>query len=123
MTSVWPVLKHLHSPDALNLEDYAPPDPQCFSLLIQAMFGPNDSDGAESFDILVCNPAWLEKQVNRDVVVSGCHHLVVSRFDLPAIRSFLESYGRRCVGKDWQEAATKLARIAHWEFEDYQPNG
>jgi hypothetical protein len=43
-----------------------------------------------------------------------------SRFDLAQIRSFLVAYAKNCASKTWPEAATKLSRLAKWEFEDYR---
>jgi hypothetical protein len=121
MPTVQPVLKRLHSPDVLHLESFRPADPTCFCLLLQAMFGPDGSDGEESFDVVVCTPRWLESEVERSGMIDGRHHLVVSRFDLTEIRSFLISYARSCEGESWDAAALKLSRLGKWEFEDYRP--
>ena len=121
MSTIKPILKRLHSPDALDLESFAPVNPASFILLLQAMFGPEGSEGEESFDILVCTPRWLAAEVERKSLVDGRHHLVVSKFDLAQIRSFLVGYAKNCAGKTWAEAATKLSRLGKWEFEDYRP--
>lgn len=121
MSTIQPVLKRLHSPDVVNLETFLPADPNCFSFLLQAMFGPEGSEGEESFDILVCTPGWLASEVARKGLVDGRHHLVVDNFDLAQIRSFLVVYARNCASKTWPEAATKLSRLGKWEFEDYRP--
>jgi hypothetical protein len=121
MTSVKPALKRLHSPDVFDLESFSPVDPACFSFLLQAMFGPEDGDGEESFDVLVCTPAWLSGEVEREGFVAGRHHLIVREFNLEQIRSFLVGYAGTCVGRTWREVAEKLSRLGKWEFEDYKP--
>lgn len=121
MSTIKPVLKRLHSPDVFDLELFAPADPTCFSFLLQAMFGPEGSEGEESFDILVCTPRWLSAEVERNSIVDGRHHLIVSKFDLVQMRSFLSEYARSCDGKTWREVAAKLSRLGRWEFEDYKP--
>lgn len=121
MTTIEPMLKRFHSPDIPDLESFSPADPTSFSFLLQAMFGPRESEGEESFDIVVCTPRWLAREVERKGMVEGRHHLVVSKFDLPQIRSFLALYAKTCAGKTWQEAAMKLSRLGKWEFEDYKP--
>ena len=119
MSRVKPVLRRLHSPDVFDLEAYSPSDPACFSVLLQAMFGPEGGEGEESFDIVVCTPGWIAREVERKRIVDGRHHLIVSIFDLRQISSFIEAYANTCTGKTWQEVATKLSRVGKWEFEDY----
>jgi hypothetical protein len=120
MSVVKAVLKGLHSPDARDLDTFSPPDPKCFRLLLQAMFGSNDAPGEESFDILVCTPAWLALEVERKGKVSGRHYLIVREFNLSMIKSFLTDLARDSVGQTWEEVAEKLSRVGKWEFEDYQ---
>jgi hypothetical protein len=121
MSTIQPVLKRLHSPDVFDLASFSPADPTCFSFLLQAMFGLAGSEGEESFDIIVCTPLWLSVEVKRKGIVDGRHHLIVSKFDLEQMSSFLTEFAKTCGGNTWQEAAAKLARLGHWEFEDYKP--
>ena len=116
-----PVLRQLHSPDVPDLAALRPRDPQSFSILIQAMFGPSDGAGQESFDFILCTPAWLATEAQRVGVVDGRHHLIVETYDLARLRDFLERYADRCSGDTWQECAGKLSRLGRWEFEDYKP--
>jgi hypothetical protein len=119
--TVRPILKGLHSPDAPDLESFLPQDPQRWCILLQAMFGPENSEGEESFGILVCTPQWLSQGVAENGIVDGRHHLVVNELDLPRLRNFLQDYANTCTGKTWHDAALKLSRLGHWEFEDYRP--
>jgi hypothetical protein len=121
MSQIKPVLRRLHSPDVIDLEAYSPSDPSCFSFLLQAMFGPDDGEGEESFDIIVCTPGWIAGEVARKRIMDGRHHLIVDVFDLQKIQSFLTTYANSCSARTWQEAATKLSRVGKWEFEDYKP--
>src|SRR5687767_8650858 len=109
--TIKPILKRLHSPDALDLEAFSPADPTSFSLLLQAMFGPEGSEGEEAFDILVCTPRWLASEVESKGPLDGRHHLAVSKFDVEQIRSYLVTYAKNCAGKTWPEAAAKLSRL------------
>lgn len=120
MCTVIPQLKGLHSPD-IDLDSYCPDDAACFGFLVQAFFGPSDGAGSESFDILVCTPKWLERELSEDVIISGRHRLIVKRYDPDAIRHFLSNYAQHCTGASWHEAARKLAHLGAWEFEDYTP--
>lgn len=116
-----PVLKRLHSPDAYDLHTFQPTDPKAFGILVQAMFGPENSEGEESFDIVVCTPAWLERQLKANGIIDARHHLIVGEFDLPRLQRFLTEYGNQCAAETWGEMALKLSRLGKWEFEDYRP--
>ena len=116
-----PALKYLHSPDILDLpDDYLPPDPACFGFLLQAMFGPADGPGEESFDMMVCTPSWFAQKLRTaGGILSGRHYLFVEKYDIPRITEFIIKCAERCSGKTWTEVAEKLGRLGKWEFEDY----
>jgi len=120
MSKMRPRLKRIHSPDIHDLGSFQPEDGGNFAFLLQAMFGPEGTEGEESFDIVVCTPRWLEQNVSENVI-SGRHHVIVKRYDIEQIRAFLERYARDCEADTWQAVAAKLSRIGRWEFEDYTP--
>lgn len=120
MSQFRPVLKDLHSPD-IDLNSYRPAEEDCFGFLLQAFFGPSDGPGEDSFDILVCTPKWLDREMGVDDIISGRHRLIVKRYDIEAIRRFILKYTQHCTGATWHEAAEKLGRLGLWEFEDYRP--
>jgi hypothetical protein len=107
----------IHSPDAHDLEQYQPSS-DAFSIFLQILIGPADGAGEESFDLEVCSPRWLEKQV---LPMFGRHLLIAASFDFPAIRRFLETTVAEMESDTWEGLALKLGRIGHWEFEDYEP--
>lgn len=92
MNAIFPQLKGLYSPD-VDLDSYRPDEADCFGFLLQAFFGPSDGAGRESFDILVCTPKWLDREIGEDA--------------------------QRCSAADWEEAARRLGQLGRWEFEDY----
>ena len=74
MNNIQPELKRLHSPDLLNLDNPKLDRERPFCILVQAMFGPIGSPGEEAFDVLVCNPKWIEQR-SREGMFTGRHHL------------------------------------------------
>jgi hypothetical protein len=84
------------------------------------LVGPRDEKGEESFDVTVCSPAWFASNMNSNVV-SGRHFLFMKKYNYTLLREFIESYCNSCRGQSWEEVAVKVARIGHWEFEDYRP--
>jgi len=113
-------VRYFHSPD-VDLND----PPQAMSeevgYLIQMMIGPTDGPGEESFNVVVCTPAWLEGRVREDGPVVGRHHLVVESFDWPRVRLYLNELIDELEGENWTDVATKIGRIGKWEFEEYRP--
>jgi hypothetical protein len=116
-----PTLKYLHSPDVSNLETYAPSSKQPFICLVQAMFSPEGGEGAESFDIVVCNPKWIAEKIQKSGPLIGRHYLIVSDFNFAEIKNTILGFAEQCEGSNWDEVAEKLSRLGHWEFEDYRP--
>jgi Immunity protein 8 len=118
---MYPELKRLHSPDVYDLENYKPEDPEKFSFLLQAIVGPEDKDGEESFDIEVCTPKWLEDTYGIDDVVLGYCHLIVREYNYLKITHFIKEFLRNCSGENWNEVAIKVSRLGKWEFDNYNP--
>jgi hypothetical protein len=112
-------LKRLHSPDVLDLENWTPDLADDFSFLLQAMIGPKNGPGEESFDIVVCTPDWLKRNKGARPLI-GEHHLIVSQYNFRALRDFISEFVGDCTGKDWSEVARKLGHLGRWEFEDYR---
>jgi hypothetical protein len=116
MSEIRPSLKRLHSPD-IDLESFFPEEDDCFGFLLQAFFAPGEG---ESFDIFICTPKWLERNMKEGDILSGRHYLFVKRYDLEAIRRYLQKWSQHCGGANWREVAQKLSRLGGWEFEDYK---
>ena len=112
-------LRRLHSPDVHDLKTFVPPDPFRFGLLIQAMIGPEDEDGEESFDFFVCTPQWLNEELEHKQHVLGRHRLFVRRYDMLSIERVMKHLCSQAAGSDWSEISEFLSRYGKWEFEDY----
>ena|SRR2546423_3454670 len=112
-------IKRYHSPDVADLQKYRPDESDCFAFLLQLMIGPEESEGEESFDLLVCTPRYLGSQRPHQMPMFGRHLLIVNSYDFAEITKRLENYCNTLEEQDWHGLANKLSRIAHWEFEDY----
>jgi len=111
-------LRSLHSPDVSDLPAWVPGSEE-FAILIEVIAGPEGAPGEESFAVTLCNPAWVERQAQRDGVISGRHLLIVVDYDYDRVCNYISEYLRACTGNTWQEVAEKVARLGYWEFEDY----
>ena len=110
-----------HSPDAEVLSRYLPADPLDFGLLVQIIVGPSDGPNEESFEVVVCSPAWVARRVVESGPLIRRHHLVVERYDWKRISDFLMARIESVYADDWTSLAEKIGRIGCWEFEDYTP--
>lgn len=114
------VIRSLMSLDVDDLDGWAP-EGESWALGLQILAGPDNGPGEESFDLTVCNLAWLAERVRRDGVYDGRYHLIVERYDWATLRGFVERRVQQCEGRTWREVAEQLARLGYWEFEDYRP--
>jgi hypothetical protein len=83
--------------------------------------GPADGPGEESFGVTVCSPQWLAAKIEREGPLILRHYIVASEFSWPTIEAVVERVFASIVADTWDEIAHEVARIGHWEFEDYQP--
>lgn len=115
-------LRRLHSPDVYDLRTFAPPDPRNFGLLVQAMVGPKDMPGEESFDFVICTPRWFEERLSEKRYALGRHYLFLAGYDYELLVRAIRELCEQATGSDWVTVARSLARYGKWEFEDYRPS-
>jgi hypothetical protein len=113
-------VSRFHSPD-VDLDSFSPADPGDVAVLVQAMVAPQGTPGEESFDVLVCTPAWLARAAATEGPVDGRHHLIIGAWDLALVRATLTERLTSPEADSWPELAQVLGRIGKWEFEDYRP--
>jgi len=116
---VRPILRRLHSPDLLDMQNDAPDDVESFCILVQAMVGQENGLGEESFNFLVCTVDKVTAALQKDGFLFGRHYLLVEYYNYQIIFDVIDSLCNRISGSSWQEVAEKLGRFGHWEFEDY----
>lgn len=102
------------------LKDFRPEVSGDFGISVRLMIGPEETDQSESFDILVCTPTWIQDQLRDESCMWGRHMLIVQEYDYELILQSLSTRIASCTGKSWDAVASKIARFAAWEFEDYQ---
>jgi hypothetical protein len=80
-------IRRFHSPDVEDLNSWSPPDPTHFGFLLQVLIGPRDAEGEESFDLVVCTPAWLMEKHGVEAVVFGRHHLLLFEYSFERVQT------------------------------------
>lgn len=115
-----PILRSLMSPDLFDMENQAPEIANDFQILVQALIGPENLPGQESFDFLVCTPSVIHRTVTKLGYLIPRHYIIIERYDYDAIWSIIKSICDPVFGNTWHDVALKLSRYGMWEFEDYQ---
>jgi Immunity protein 8 len=81
---------------------------------------PSDGPGEESFDFMLCTPEWFASNMT-DEIMWGRHYAFMKRYNYAELERRVRDYCASCQGESWNEVALKVARVGHWEFEDYDP--
>jgi len=112
------VVRHFISPD-VDLENFYPDDPENFSFLLEAIVGPDDGEGDELLQLNVCTLASLRSTVESDRILFGRSLVIVGTSRISEILDAVRSAIERVEADSWAKAAARLARLGHYEFEDY----
>jgi Immunity protein 8 len=110
-----PRLRYLHSPDLE--EPTLPSDPKNCMVLVQAIVGPGDDPGEESFDFCVVTPSYLQQ--HRDPRW-GRGLLIVESFDWAVVRRVLEERLSSVTRSTWEQVGLELNKELLWEFDNYR---
>jgi hypothetical protein len=109
-----------------SLDSFWPEDEECFGEWVTISVGIQGDDGADNFNLFICSPDWL-KQKNKsfDNDVWGLHKLILLKYNSESIQSCikkkLDELSVRFSDNSEKDLMLKVARYAHWEFEDYVP--
>jgi hypothetical protein len=99
----------------------SPDDPEDCCVGIQADIGPVGTDGADTFEFIVCTPKALSRRLDDDPRPFWARGtLIVRTFSWHAAEAAMHQFVRSVSGSDWTEVSMKLNRFLGWEFEDYQ---
>ncbi|CAA9373330.1 MAG: hypothetical protein AVDCRST_MAG75-283 [uncultured Propionibacteriaceae bacterium] len=83
--------------------------------------GPSGDKGSEIFSLEVLTLTALAARIERDGPVVGRHLLIVDVIYESQVEQMIQDRLRRVAGDNWTEVASKVGRLGHWEFEDYEP--
>lgn len=101
-----------------------PENPENFHSVYYVLHvGSDVGPGADLFHLNLCTPNAFASDFQRDAIETGRHMLFVGHYDARRIVGWIIAYLDSCTGETWQEVAERVARIADWEFEDYNRGG
>jgi hypothetical protein len=96
------------SPD-VDLDGFRPDDPDDFSFRLQALVGPADGPGEESFEFLVRTPRSLIAQVEEEQPVFGRSLVIVGTSDIGRILARVRSAIEGLEASSWKALTRMLA--------------
>ncbi len=111
-------VKSFYSPE-VELDSYAPAAGTNFGFLLKVFVGRAEDVGVESFDLIVCNPAWVGMAIQKDKIFFVKNLLIVEEYNLPKIKQFITDKFESVEAEDWRAVALKLSAFAHWEYEKF----
>jgi len=114
-----PELRYVHCAEVWDLAAHVPNDPTDFGVSVQFMIGPEGERGEESFNVVVCSPAWLAREASERSPLDLRHHLLLPNWDWPAVLTYVRSYLADIDRPSWDEVGEVVGRLGLWEFEDY----
>ncbi|MCY1399161.1 Immunity protein 8 [compost metagenome] len=79
-----------------------------FFLNLRLSIGIEDADGADDFELVLCTPTWLERNVWEPLW--GRHFLIVRDFNCQSIFELVSKKISQCDGDSWLDVGGKLAR-------------
>ena len=114
-------IKSYTSPDIIDFKHFVPDDKKSFFFLLELEIGIVGKEGADLFSFEVCTPKWLLENHQPYDIVFGRHKLIVFEYDIENIINTISRYLNSTTFISWEDATSKIAKIAHWEYEDYNP--
>jgi hypothetical protein len=99
-------------------DDFFSKNPMVYCVPIRFLVGSVESDEEALFEVGVCSPQWLSREVAVNGPAVGWHFLVVEPLDLGAAVDHLVNLFEREAGEDWGVLRGKLAYFGSEESED-----
>ncbi|MGA2298596.1 MAG: Imm8 family immunity protein [FCB group bacterium] len=113
-------IKEILTPNFNDLKTYIPENISNFKFPIQLLIGPKESEGEESFEIIICSPSWLMDNIPDGGYLHGQHYLILKKYNSDVLLNCLNILFNNIEGNNWDEIALKLSHFAIWEFDNYK---
>jgi len=105
----------------IDPESFWPEEEDNFGFYLQAIIGPDNEEGGDTFGFQICSPKWLMEEYKKSDLIFGRHIIIALQYDFLAIEKKISDLCQKSTGDSWPEIAKKLSRFGYWEFEDYRP--
>lgn len=101
------------------LNSINPNEKDFFCIDIVFTVGTPEKDNSNYFIISICSPRWIEKFCKSKEIWAN-NMLVVPKWDPESIKCTIQQKVESMRAETWDKLATKISRIARWEFEDFE---
>ena len=112
-------IKSYYCTDSEDLSTYEMGDPPLFGFTLSFAVGPTDSEGEDYFEVLVASASYLAKRDAAQAPAFLRHVILAPDYNVLAAVSLMEKYISSLEEDSWQKLASKISRVATWEYEDY----
>lgn len=119
-----------------DVDGFVPADPSHFGVSAQVFIGEPGADDVDSFDIIVCSPAWFadraaaseswsllvsqQHEADSDTVLIGTGLWFMRSWSAEELRAVLSTVcSAASGGPDWGTVASRIGRAIPWEY-DYK---
>jgi len=100
-----------------ELEEYPIKDKTFFGLSVYFTIESHEGEGGSDYQVFVCTPKWIEKEVKWRRSMWGKNLLIVDVFDKDIILNAI--FGVIHELSKCEKFEEKMAQYAQWEFENY----
>ena len=97
---------------------YEPGEKQVFGFTLLFEIGIKGQVGADYFEVDVASPGFLEHLLPQPFFLR--HTVLATDYNIPAVVTLVSQYVEALEEESWEALASKISRVARWEFEDYQ---
>ena len=101
-----------------DLSSYEPNEQQMFSFTLLFEIGIQGQKGSDFFEVDIASPAFLERLASQPLFLR--HTILATDYNIPAAVALVHKYVEALEEDSWEKLASKISRVARWEFEDYR---
>ncbi|MEJ8827505.1 immunity 8 family protein [Variovorax humicola] len=102
-----------------DMRTYVPEVSDSFGFWAELEIGEHGKNGADLFQVFICTPKWLEREVHEFGPICEHAKIIVDSYSYGDLESFIRRTISSIEGHDWGAVASKLRLLALWEFDDY----
>jgi hypothetical protein len=105
--------------DSEDLSTYEVGEPPVFGFTLAFFIGVEGEEGSDQFEVLVASATYLAQRYPDQAATFLRHIMLASDYNIQEAVALMTKYVSSLEANSWQALATKINRVARWEYEDY----